>query len=247
MANQLKALRNKSSAAFLLGNAMLVITVLVLQMNKLYIPGFCEDTHIEPISFVFLVFYVFTMFLQTIGMLIHRTGTFLHIMATLMFPCCQTMGHQANVISKADLQDQVELCRLIRDDDTTEDADSIADTTCTEDLDVEFEDLRKKLTRRNTVCNIKKSQRCNQGAYATMTRAHAARVEKELKDLEDMSDEQLEKKIKENDRANGYTRIGRNAQSAYDRMLARVFTRRKSQAALLLANEEGRGVSDISV
>ena len=39
-----------------------------------------------------------------------------------------------------------------------------------------------KETKRNTVCNIKELQRWNQDTYATMTRADAACVEKELKD-----------------------------------------------------------------
>ena len=88
----------------------------ILQLKELFIPWLCDDMYLEPIGFVFLI-YAFVMFLQTIGMLIHRTSTFLHTMARLIFPCCQNMGDQSNLMSEADLEKMAKLCRLDQEDE----------------------------------------------------------------------------------------------------------------------------------
>lgn len=88
IATELKALRNRVSAGFLMANGLLVVGLLLLQINELDVPWPCgDDLTIEPIGFMFLIFYVLIMLIQTIGMLVHRTGTFLHIIAITLLPC----------------------------------------------------------------------------------------------------------------------------------------------------------------
>ena len=83
-------LRNKISFSYFLLNAIFVVTIFILQLNidLISVPWPCGDNlRLEPIGFLFLIFFGLVMLLQTIGMIIHRTSTFLHIIAstTLQF------------------------------------------------------------------------------------------------------------------------------------------------------------------
>lgn len=87
----LKDLRNRISVAFLLLNAIFVIVVFVMQTQTsvIYIPWPCgDDVRVEPIGFMFMMTFGVIMILQIIGMLVHRTSTFMHIMATTPLQCC---------------------------------------------------------------------------------------------------------------------------------------------------------------
>ncbi|ESO07781.1 hypothetical protein HELRODRAFT_76186 [Helobdella robusta] len=95
LAKDLLDLRNKASIAYLLINAIFVIVVISLQMNldKIYIPWFWGDNiNVDPLGFTFMLVYGLVMIIQVIGMIIHRTSTFLHVMATTSinsFLCCK--------------------------------------------------------------------------------------------------------------------------------------------------------------
>lgn len=85
----LKDLRNRIAVAFLLLNAIFVVVVFVMQSNTsiIYIPWPCgdddgEDLKVEPIGFMFMMVYGLVIIIQVAGMIMHRTSTFLHIMAT---------------------------------------------------------------------------------------------------------------------------------------------------------------------
>ena len=86
----LKELRNRISVAFLLLNTIFVVVIFVMQLNMdvLYIPWPCgENMKVEPIGFMFMMTFGIIMVVQIIGMLVHRTTTFLHIMATTVIQC----------------------------------------------------------------------------------------------------------------------------------------------------------------
>ena len=52
-------------------------------MDKISVPWPCGDNlRLEPIGFMFLIFFGLMMIVQTVGMILHRTSTFLHIIAT---------------------------------------------------------------------------------------------------------------------------------------------------------------------
>lgn len=58
-----------------------------LNMDVIYIPWPCGDNvKVEPIGFMFMMTFGIIMIVQIIGMITHRTTTFLHIMATTMLP-----------------------------------------------------------------------------------------------------------------------------------------------------------------
>ena len=87
VSQELKRLRNKCIVAFFLMNIVFVVMVFTIQIQNvkdgLYIPWPCgENLKIEPIGLMFIVLFGFVLVLQTVGMIIHRMETFLHIMAS---------------------------------------------------------------------------------------------------------------------------------------------------------------------
>jgi len=87
-AQGLLELRNKMSFAYFLVNMIWAVTIFVLQMNtdQISIPWpFGNNLRLEPLGFIFLVFFGLVMILQTLGMIMHRTSTFLHIIASTSY------------------------------------------------------------------------------------------------------------------------------------------------------------------
>lgn len=103
MQDQLKALRDISVFAFTMGNALFVLIVFLLQLNKQYLHVrwplnvknniiFDQDTfeitiqreylNLEPISLLFVLFFGVVLFVQFIAMLFHRFATISQILAT---------------------------------------------------------------------------------------------------------------------------------------------------------------------
>lgn len=105
---ELMDLRNKMSTAFLLLNAIFVVVIFVLQMNTetLYIPWPCGDTKMDPLGFIFMMMFGVIMFIQIVGMLVHRTSTFFHIMSTTVVNC---FWHKKD--DKDNVTDMVELAK----------------------------------------------------------------------------------------------------------------------------------------
>ena len=82
---ELLELRDRVSFAYFLLNACFVVVIFTLQANveSISVVWPCgQNLRLEPIGFMFLIFFGIMMVLQTIGMIAHRTGTFLHIVAT---------------------------------------------------------------------------------------------------------------------------------------------------------------------
>ncbi|KAK4319406.1 hypothetical protein Pmani_009641 [Petrolisthes manimaculis] len=105
----LKELRNKSFFGFFMLNALFVLIVFLLQLNKdeLHIDwplGIREnitivpETHevlisqehlqLEPIGLVFVFFFALILVIQFTAMLFHRFGTISHILASTELTCC---------------------------------------------------------------------------------------------------------------------------------------------------------------
>ena len=101
----LRALRNKIAFIFLLVNAMWITVTILLQANKAALSirwpfgargpdiSYSGGVHktvvlsyeyfvLEPLGLIFILFFAKILLLQTIGMLIHRTMTLGHIVAT---------------------------------------------------------------------------------------------------------------------------------------------------------------------
>lgn len=101
--DNLKDLRNRMSVGFLFLNGVFVITLYVLQSNTatLYVPWPCDDKHgnnitLDPLGFTFLVMFGLLMVVQIVGMLMHRTTTFLHIMSTTFLSASQKEHEEEN-------------------------------------------------------------------------------------------------------------------------------------------------------
>ncbi|XP_012283627.1 uncharacterized protein LOC105701456 isoform X1 [Orussus abietinus] len=112
IARDLKDLRDQSVFAFFMMNALFVLIVFLLQLNKdlLHIKWpfgiktnitydeSSQEVHIskeylqlEPIGLVFVFFFALILVIQFTAMLFHRFGTFAHILAstTLDWYCCK--------------------------------------------------------------------------------------------------------------------------------------------------------------
>ena len=88
MEASLKDLRNKATGAFLIINTIFMMVIFTLQVQDidtgLYIRWPCGGTslYLEPIGFMFLLLFGVVLVVQTVGMIIHRVETYLHIMAS---------------------------------------------------------------------------------------------------------------------------------------------------------------------
>lgn len=103
MQNQLKALRDVSVFAFTMSNALFVLIVFLLQLNKEYLRVrwplnvknniiFDQSTleitiqrdylNLEPISLLFVIFFGIVLCVQFVAMLFHRFATISQILAT---------------------------------------------------------------------------------------------------------------------------------------------------------------------
>ncbi|KAG1661767.1 Chitin synthase chs-2 [Nymphon striatum] len=108
VANDLKELRNKSVFAFFMFNALFILIVFLLQLNKenlhidwplgvktniTYIEETAEirisKTHLqlEPLGLVFVFFFALILIIQFAAMLFHRFGTLSHILASIELSC----------------------------------------------------------------------------------------------------------------------------------------------------------------
>ncbi|XP_047473988.1 chitin synthase chs-2-like isoform X2 [Penaeus chinensis] len=106
---ELLELRNKSFVAFFMLNALFVLIVFLLQLNKdeLHINwplGMKENItvntetqevtitqeylQLEPIGLVFVFFFALILIIQFVAMLFHRFGTISHILASTELTCC---------------------------------------------------------------------------------------------------------------------------------------------------------------
>ncbi|XP_022255271.1 uncharacterized protein LOC106470918 [Limulus polyphemus] len=109
IASELKELRNKVVFGFLMSNALFILIVFLLQLNKeqlhirwplgvksniTYIPKTeevkidREYLELEPIGLVFASFFAIILIVQFIGMVLHRFATFSHILASVELSCC---------------------------------------------------------------------------------------------------------------------------------------------------------------
>ena len=90
-------LRNMVAFSFLMINSIWVLTIFMLQSykDKIYIPWPVEDSNddeeneeednnlkLEPIAFVFMVFFLVVLLIQMVGMLAHRLMTLGHFVST---------------------------------------------------------------------------------------------------------------------------------------------------------------------
>ncbi|XP_043674130.1 chitin synthase chs-2 isoform X1 [Vespula pensylvanica] len=133
IAKDLKDLRDQSVFAFFMMNALFVLIVFLLQLNKdllhvkwpfgikmnITYDEYLQEVHItkeylqlEPIGLVFVFFFALILVIQFTAMLFHRFGTFAHILAstTLDWFCCkkdvteETLSSQQAVDMVRDLQ-----------------------------------------------------------------------------------------------------------------------------------------------
>ena len=101
IANDLKELRNKSVFMYFIFNALFILIVFLLQLNKYHLhvdwplgvklnvtiingqPKVTKEyLQLEPIGIVFVVFFFLILVVQSFAMVLHRFGTLSHILAS---------------------------------------------------------------------------------------------------------------------------------------------------------------------
>ena len=148
VAEDLKELRNRMVFAFFMLNALFILVVFLLQLNKdiLHVDWpfgvkenitFVPETNeikiekeyleMEPIGLVFVIFFGFILVIQLIGMLFHRFGTLSHMLASVEINCCSTKVEDvdgADFIDKNSVKIALHLQRLrgIDEDDRSDDS-----------------------------------------------------------------------------------------------------------------------------
>ncbi|XP_071170983.1 uncharacterized protein [Mytilus edulis] len=80
---ELKYLRNNVAFGILLVNFLFATAIFQLQNNEDQLKSFYILNEYEPLSVTFLVVFALVILLQFIGMLIHRWGTFLHLISSV--------------------------------------------------------------------------------------------------------------------------------------------------------------------
>ncbi|OQV22974.1 hypothetical protein BV898_03025 [Hypsibius exemplaris] len=101
MVEQMKNIRNKVALGFLMVNSLFILMVFLLELRRddLFIwitsPFSTSDKkaasiQIEPTGIAFLLFFFVLMLVQFIAMLMHRWGTFSHLLASTQLSCCRS-------------------------------------------------------------------------------------------------------------------------------------------------------------
>lgn len=80
---ELKSLRNNVAFGFLILNFLFATAIFQLQNNEDQLKSLYILNEYEPISVTFLVMFSLVILVQFIGMLVHRWGTFLHLISSV--------------------------------------------------------------------------------------------------------------------------------------------------------------------
>ncbi|XP_076350949.1 chitin synthase chs-2-like [Tachypleus tridentatus] len=165
VASELKELRNKVVFGFLMSNALFILIVFLLQLNKdqlhinwplgvktniTYIPETSEIRidkeylQLEPIGLVFATFFAIILIVQFLAMLFHRFGTLSHILASIELTCCNQKVEDLTEDAFFDknaiqIARQLQKLKGLEDDDKSEDYGS-----------------GDRLARRRTIQNLEK-------------------------------------------------------------------------------------------
>ncbi|XP_052098293.1 chitin synthase chs-2-like isoform X1 [Mytilus californianus] len=95
---ELKSLRNNVAFGFLLINFLFSTAVFQLQNNTDQLKNVYILNEYEPLSIAFLLVFALVILLQFIGMLIHRWGTFLHLIASVhLWPSSKAQENESAV------------------------------------------------------------------------------------------------------------------------------------------------------
>nr|QCI31493.1 chitin synthase [Grandidierella japonica] len=164
---QLKELRNIAVFSFTMMNAIFVIIVFLLQLNKdkihinwplgvksniTYDPE-SGEIHIskeylqlEPIGLVFVFFFALILIIQFVAMLFHRFGTISHILSSTELSCCNSSADTAND-------------NTLRDKQALEVVRNMQRLRGFNNEDAESDNTGGQVSRRRTIANIAKSQK----------------------------------------------------------------------------------------
>ncbi|XP_014471699.1 PREDICTED: uncharacterized protein LOC106742874 isoform X1 [Dinoponera quadriceps] len=167
IAGDLIELRNKSVFAFLMFNALFVLIVFLLQLNKdqlhvIWPLGvktnitYVEETsevhitkeylQLEPIGLVFVFFFALILVIQFTAMLFHRFGTLAHILASTSLDCCK---------KTKDLSEEALLSKHV--------VDIVRDLQRLEGIEGDYDEgSGSGPGRRKTIRNLEKSRRKTQ-------------------------------------------------------------------------------------
>ncbi|KAF8781911.1 Chitin synthase chs-2 like protein [Argiope bruennichi] len=212
VASELKELRNKVVFGFFMFNALFILIVFLMQLNKdllhwdwplgvktniTYNPETSEVRidkeflQLEPIGLVFAVFFALILIIQFTAMLFHRFGTLSHIMASIELSCfnqkVEDISDDAFIDRNAvQIAKQLQRLRGIDDDETKSEDSTYGD----------------RLARRKTIQNLekRKNQRSRIGTLDVAFRKRFMNINAQESEL----------KVAPTPVLNGLHRLGRN-------------------------------------
>lgn len=126
LSHELKELRNNINFAFWMLNAVWMVLNIMLSLSKQWLTVNIGKEEVEIFSFVFLALFGLIMSLQFVGMLIHRWGTFVHLMAfttlDILPKKSYVLGSQGEEgeVGKMDLKQALEITKEIIKDELLE-------------------------------------------------------------------------------------------------------------------------------
>ncbi|XP_071036009.1 chitin synthase chs-2 isoform X1 [Parasteatoda tepidariorum] len=215
VAAELKELRNKVVFGFFMFNALFILIVFLMQLNKdllhwdwplgvktniTYIPETSEVRidkeylQLEPIGLVFAVFFALILIIQFTAMLFHRFGTLSHIMASIELGCFNQKVEDVNddaFIDRNAVQIAKQLQRLKGLDDEEKSDDST---------------YGDRLARRKTIQNLEKRKNNQRNRVGTLDVAFRKR-------FMNINVQDSELKVAATPVLNGLNRLGRNRET----------------------------------
>jgi len=131
---ELRELRNKCALGFLLINGVFITMLFVLQsyteeLGIPWLPSVCPSNKIDPLGFTFIILFGAIILIQTLGMIIHRFGTFQHIMSItdVIAPAERDVAKITSALGNLEepemLRDSTDSLDSENDDDSDDDQD----------------------------------------------------------------------------------------------------------------------------
>ncbi|KAL7734282.1 hypothetical protein ACLKA6_010625 [Drosophila palustris] len=191
MADDLKELRNMFAFAFVMVNAIFVLIVFLLQLKKDYLHlkwpidptdfvSFDRDNlqvgiyrqykELDPIGLLFVIFFGIILVIQFIAMFFHRFGTMSQLLATIQLDWFRSNSQLSDEDAVLELNGSaVHIARRLQRPKRLFDDDD-ADSHHYDELEVDQDNHRESMARRQTIFRLHETRNKQQSDYSDLVR-----------------------------------------------------------------------------
>ncbi|XP_034109385.1 chitin synthase chs-2 isoform X1 [Drosophila albomicans] len=192
MADDLKELRNMIAFAFVMVNAIFVLIVFLLQLKKDYLHlkwpidptdyvSFDRDNlqvgiyrhykELDPIGLCFVIFFGLILIIQFIAMFFHRFATMSQLLATIELDWFRSNGQLSDEDALLELNGSaVHIARRLQRPKRLFDDDDDADAHHYDELEVDQDNHRESMVRRQTIFKLHETRNKQQNDYSDLVR-----------------------------------------------------------------------------